>query len=136
MRPELTTERSSEALIATLNKARDSYNTDILAQVAAAAAVQDQAYARQTWEAVRAERARLTAALRQRSFAVPDSHSNFVLVGVPASTGASASQIYKHLKARNILIRYFSTPGLEDKLRITVGTPDQNTALLEAIDSV
>jgi len=125
---------SSEAVIAMLDKARDSYNTDILGQVAAAAAVEDQAYARQTWDAVCAERAVLTAALRERGFTVPESHTNFLLAGVPDSSGMPAPQIYEKLKAANILIRYFSTPGLDDKIRITIGTPEQNQALLAALD--
>ncbi len=120
-------------LIRTLNKARDSYNTDILAQVAAAAAVRDQVYARQTWEAVKSQRARLEAALRELGFAVTPSHSNFLLCAVNPAWGASAEALYRGLAERNILIRYFSQPGLDDKLRITVGTPEQNDALLAAL---
>lgn len=125
---------ASPGIIQTLDKARDSYNIDILAQAAATAAIRDQDYARDTWQRVIAERSRLTDALRQRHFTVPDSHSNFVLAQVPAnSRGAKA--IYEHLKANNVLIRYFSRPRLDDKLRITLGTPEQNDRVLELIDS-
>lgn len=125
---------ASPAIIQTLDKARDSYNIDILAQAAATAAVRDQDYARGTWQRVIAERVRVAEALRQRGFVVPESHSNFVLAKVPAgSPGAKA--IYEHLKANNVLIRYFSRPRLDDKLRITLGTAEQNDRLLELIDS-
>ena len=57
---------ASAALIATLDKARDSYNLDALAQAAATAALNDQAYARGRWEQTRHERERVTAKLRER----------------------------------------------------------------------
>ncbi len=134
-------------LIAAMDKARDSYNTDILAQAAAVAALRDRSYFERSRDAVVAERARLTAALRDRSFTVPDSASNFLLATVPptppissaepASAGTSAPlarHLYETLKAEGILIRYFDKPRLTDKLRITVGTPAQNDRLLAALD--
>ncbi|MEM9884081.1 MAG: histidinol-phosphate transaminase [Planctomycetota bacterium] len=124
------------AIIATLDKARDSYNTDIVAQVAATAAVRDVGYARSTWRKVIDERARLTAELRRRGFAVPDSESNFVLAAVPSGGAARAEAIYRHCKTHGVLIRYFgSQPRLGDRLRITVGTPAQTDRLLGLIDS-
>ncbi|MEM1107535.1 MAG: histidinol-phosphate transaminase [Planctomycetota bacterium] len=131
---------ASPAIIETLDKARDSYNTDILGQAAATAALRDQVYARSTWDRTVAERERLTAALRDRGFAVSDSHTNFVLAKVLGNDRQSPDQqakaIYESLKQNNVLIRYFSKPRLTDKLRITVGTPAQNDRLLELLDSV
>lgn len=122
-----------EAMIATLDKARDSYNTDMLSQVAATAALEERDYARRSWEVVIDERSRLTGALRDRGYSVFDSHTNFILV-IPPDGSPGAEAIYQHLKANRILIRFFSTPGLDDKLRITIGTPEQNDALLQEID--
>ena len=126
---------ASPSIIAALDKARDSYNTDILGQAAATAAVRDQAYARSTWDHVIAERGRLTGALRDRGFVVPDSHTNFVLARVPSAAPEQAEAIYRHFKAHDLLIRYFAKPRLADRLRITVGTPAQNDRLLELLDS-
>jgi len=123
------------ALIAVMDKARDSYNLDALAQAAATAALCDQTYAQARWADTRNERARITDALRQRGFSTPDSHTNFVLARVPANS-AKAETYYRELKAAGILIRYFSTPRLVDRLRITVGTPEQNDALLTGLDRV
>ena len=47
-----------------------------------------------------------------------------------------AADIYARLKARGILVRYFNTPQLDDKLRITVGTETQNAVLLEALAEI
>jgi len=41
--------------------------------------------------------------------------------------------VYAALKAKGILVRWFDKPGLRDKLRITVGTREENDALLAAI---
>jgi len=124
---------ASAELIRALNKARDSYNTDILAQVAAAAAVRDQDHARASWEAVKSQRARLSEALSGLGFDVLPSQSNFLLCTVNPEWGRSAGGLYRALAKRNILIRYFSQGGLDDKLRITVGTAEQNDALLAAL---
>jgi histidinol-phosphate aminotransferase len=129
-------------LIAALHKARDSYNVDILAQAAATAAVADQDHARSTWEKVIAERTRLTDALRERGYTVPDSQSNFVLAQVPPAApeaatapAAVAESIYHYLKQHDLLIRYFRGPDLADRLRLTVGTAAQNDRLLELLDA-
>jgi len=125
----------SAPLIATLHKVRDSYNTDIVAQTAAAAALRHRTEAQQTWHAVVAERARLAAELHQRGLATPPSQSNFLLATCPRGR-PSAPMIYEALKARGILVRYFDQDRLRDKLRITVGSPPQNDALLAALDAV
>lgn len=126
---------ASPALISPLIKTKDSYNTDLISQTLARASIEDQDYARGTWDKVRGERHRVTAELRQRGFIVPDSQSNFVLATVPA--GKSAEDLYLALKAGGILVRYFPREDrLEDKLRITIGSPEDNSRLLEALDAL
>lgn len=135
-------------VIAAMHKARDSYNVDILAQAAACAALESRAEAAKTWEAVIAERARMAGELTSRGFFVYPSQSNFVLAvpGGAAKAGSeaanhpsakiSAASIYETLKQQAIFVRYFSQARLADKLRITIGTPQENDALLEAIDNL
>jgi len=121
---------AAPALVAEMNKVKDSYNCDAIAIVAATAALADQDYARGTWSAVRAERKRLSVELTRRGFAVIASQTNFLLVSCP---GGKAAEQYQALKRKGILVRYFDKPGLADKLRITVGTAEQNDALLGAL---
>ena len=116
------------ALMREIEKVRDSYPVDAVAIAAATAAIADQAYARGTWEKVKAERARVSAALRQMGFALPESHSNFVLATVPA--GLTGRGVYETLKSRGILVRWWDLPRIADKVRITIGTPEQNDRLL------
>ncbi len=135
-------------IIAALHKARDSYNVDMLAQAAAVAALENREVARKTWQAVIEERGRLTAELTARGFFVYPSQSNFVLAVPGAAKDASgkaathpttkvdAKTIYETLKQQAIFVRYFQQERLEDKLRITVGAPAENDALLAALDQL
>ena len=121
------------ALIDGLMKVKDSYNVDAVATNVAAAAIKDQKYFRQNVEKVKAERARLTGQLRQLGFVVPDSSSNFIL----ADCGKGrALGIFEQLVQRNIYVRYFPYPGIENKLRISIGTPEQNDILVSALKEI
>jgi histidinol-phosphate aminotransferase len=121
---------AAPAVVSEMNKVKDSYNCDAVAISAAAAALEDQDYARHTWEHVRAERARLSDALGRRGWQVIPSQANFVLATCPGGDGAA---IYRALKGKGILVRYFDKPGLTDKLRITIGTAEENDQLLAAL---
>lgn len=121
------------SVIAQMTKVKDSYNCDAISIAAAAAALDDQAYARTCWARVREQRQRMTVDLTARGFAVLPSHGNFVLATVPSD--GNAGEWYRALKSRGILVRFFDKPGLRDKLRITVGTPEENDAMLAAVDA-
>jgi histidinol-phosphate aminotransferase len=115
-------------------KTKDSYNTDFIAQTLARAAIEDQAYAADTWRRVREQRAWLVAQLDSLGLTTPPSQSNFLLASVAAPHQAAA--VYQGLKDAGILVRYFKLPGLEDKLRITVGAPDENRKLIDALTAI
>jgi histidinol-phosphate aminotransferase len=116
-----------------MNKVKDSYNADAISVLAATAAIEDQAYARQTWENIRAERKKLTAELVHLGWAVLPSQANFLLATAPNGRGREA---YLGLKQQGILVRYFDRPGLSDKIRITVGQSHENNALIAGIKAL
>ena len=120
-------------LIAGLVKLKDSYNVDAVAVAVATAAISDRDYFRKTVEKIKTERERLTKQLRDCGFDVPDSGSNFVLAKCKKG---DAAEIYEKLTRRNIFVRYFACQGLEDKLRITIGTAEQNDKLLSALKEI
>lgn len=122
------------SIIQQMTKVKDSYNCDAIAIAAASAALEDQAYARECWALVRQERDRLTHDLTSRGFIVLPSQGNFLLTTVPEP--GDAVRIYQALKTRGLLVRFFDSPGLRDKLRITVGTADENDALLAGLDAI
>jgi histidinol-phosphate aminotransferase len=117
-------------VIAEMMKVKDSYNCDAVSVLAATAAIEDQAYARRTWENIRSERLRVSGELAQLGWMVLPSQANFILAAVPDGRG---KEMYLGLKQQGILVRYFDLPGLQDKLRITIGQSYENNALLAGI---
>lgn len=120
-------------LIQGLMKAKDSYNADVVSIAAATAAIRDQDHLKVNVEKIKSERNRLTNELRTMGFGVSDSQTNFIL----AQYGKrNAKDIHQRLSEQDIYIRYFALPGLGDKLRISIGTPQQNDALLTALKKI
>jgi histidinol-phosphate aminotransferase len=112
-----------------LVKVKDSYNCNLLSQVASVAALRDRDYLAETRAKVLATRARLTAALRAMGYHVPDSQANFVW----ATGGPPARETFQALKDRKILVRLMTYPGYPEGLRITVGTDEEIDRLLLVI---
>jgi len=120
-------------LITGLMKIKDSYNVDAVAIAAATAALKDLRHFKKCIEKIKKDRELLTAQLRALGFEVPDSSTNFVLA---RCRKLQAGEIYEKLVQRNIYVRYFNLPGLTDKLRITVGTSEQNDKLVLALREI
>ena len=119
-----------------LAKTKDSYNLDQISQVVAATALKDQEYAKKSSDLIKASRKKLQEGLEGLGLYVAPSQANFLLVTIPAQSLLNAEALYRELKARNIFVRYFNMPRLEDKLRITIGLPEQNKKLVEAIETL
>jgi histidinol-phosphate aminotransferase len=120
-------------LLRGLRTVKDSYNLNRLSQAAAIAALRDQAAMRETVERVCRTRARLTAALRDLGYDVPESAANFVLA---RKRGQDQGPVARALAARDILVRHFTSHGLGDALRITVGTDAEIDSLLSALRGI
>ncbi|MEB3311301.1 MAG: histidinol-phosphate transaminase [Snowella sp.] len=124
---------SSPSLIQEMDKVRDSYNLDRLAQCLGTAALEASSEFEPMWQKVRQTRTRLIAELQQLDFAVFDSDSNFVLAG---PNWMAASDLYQQLKARKVLVRYFSHPRIRNYVRISIGTDAEIDRLLAAIAEI
>jgi histidinol-phosphate aminotransferase len=121
------------SVIAELMKVKDSYNVGRLSLVAATAALEDYAWMQANVARIRRTRSTLIHELRQRAFSVLPSQSNFVLA---RRAGQDLEGLYRALKSKGILVRYFPTPVLRDAVRITVGTDEEIDALLHALDEL
>jgi histidinol-phosphate aminotransferase len=121
------------SLIDGLMKVKDSYNVNAIAIAAATAAINDQDYFKANVEKVKTERKRVTGELRKLGLTVPESFSNFVLA---QCRNQNAEEVFNKLVRQNIYVRYFQPPGIDDKLRITIGTPEQNDKLLEVLKEI
>ena len=122
-----------QALVHEIDKLRPPYNVSVLnAECALFALEHADVFARQA-STIRAERERLSAALAAMPGVKPfPSQANMVLVRVP-----DAQKAFDGLKARGVLVKNVSKmhPLLGQCLRLTVGTPDENTQLIAALQS-
>jgi histidinol-phosphate aminotransferase len=120
-------------LIAALQKIRDSYNVNGLGQVAALATLDDLPYYRANFRKIIATRERLTRELSSLGFSVLPSSTNFILAQPPRFP---AKAWLEKLRARKILVRWFSDPAVRNYLRITIGTDAEADALLRAARAI
>jgi len=118
------------AVIRELVKVKDSYNCDVLSLVAAAAAIEDQPYLRDTVARIRETRGRLANRMRELAFDVTPSQANFVWC---RKTGAGVRHYYEALKGERVLVRYMSYPNYGEGLRISVGSEQEIDAALDVI---
>jgi histidinol-phosphate aminotransferase len=120
------------AVVAVLERLRESFNVSAPALAAAEAALADDAHLARVVAATRASRDALAQALRAQGRRVLPSQGNFVLVRFGVRTAA----IEAALVARGIVLRPMGGYGLGEWLRITCGTPEENAALLAALEAV
>ncbi len=124
------------AWLAEVDKVRLPYNINVLTQVSAEFALRHKAVFDEQTARIRAERARLGEALGALpGVTVFPSEANFLLIRTPAG---HANAWFEGLKSRGILIKdlHAAHPLLEDCLRITVGRPEENAAVVEALGAL
>lgn len=113
-----------------LNRVRQPFNVSTPAQLAGLAALSDDEYVERSRLANAAGRERLAAGLAALGHRVVPSMGNFVLAEV---AGGRAAACYEGLLRAGIIVRPVANYGLPRHLRITVGTPDQVTQVLDAL---
>lgn len=120
-------------LIEGLTRIKDSFNSytvDRLAMAGATVAFQDHAYFSESTKKIIRTRERCVQSLREMGFDVVPSDANF-LFAKPANLDALV--LYEQLKERGILVRHFDQEGINNYLRITIGTDEQMEVLVEAL---
>jgi histidinol-phosphate aminotransferase len=119
-------------LIEALVRVKDSFNSyplGSIAQAGATASVRDDAWFRDSCARVVAAREAMTRALAGLGFVVLPSSTNFVFARHPRLGGAEFAAA---LRERAVLVRHFAKPRTAPYLRITVGTADDTSRLIEA----
>jgi histidinol-phosphate aminotransferase len=131
-----------ETLAAHLWKIKQPYNVNVAAENAAIVSVDEQLeYLRSNIARIVAERDRLRVALHDIPFlTVYPSQSNFLLCRVDGggkNEGRdNALALKQQLQRQGILVRHYQNAWLRDYIRISIGKPDQNTRLLEALHRI
>jgi len=121
-----------EALVRIKNSF-NSYPVDSIAQVAAVASLQDEAYFQQSCQSIIRTRDHLTDQLAQLGFNVLPSAANFIFATHP---GHPAEQLYLKLKKNGVLVRYFKKALIDQYLRITVGTDQEIEILISKLKQI
>jgi histidinol-phosphate aminotransferase len=116
-------------IVDALNKVKDSYNVNAVTQAIGAAALEDHATHEQAVRRTLDERARIERELAALGCSWPESAANFLLCEI----GARAEAVYQTLKQQGLLVRWWRTPDLASKIRISVGKPAENDRLLAAL---
>ncbi|MCL4792279.1 MAG: histidinol-phosphate transaminase [Gammaproteobacteria bacterium] len=115
-----------------LNRVRQPFNVNSLAQVAARAALDDAGHVMRSRQLNAQGLTQLSEGLGALGWRVSPSAGNFVLV----DTGGPAQPWYEKLLRTGVIVRPVANYGLPDHLRITVGLPEQNERLLSALRSL
>ena len=115
--------------IALMNRIRQPFNVNSLAQVAALAALDDEVHILECVRMIEAGRHFLYDEFKRIGLQYVPSRANFILVDV----GRNAADIYQKLLHQGVIVRPMTPFGLETALRITVGTPEENRTLVKAL---
>lgn len=115
-----------------LNRVRQPFNVNSLAQVAASAALDDERFLRETQEVVREGLALLQRELAAMQFRALPTQTNFFLIQV----GCDARKVYEALLRRGVIVRAMNSYGLDDFIRISVGKQQENQRFLETFKEV
>lgn len=121
-------------IISEFIKIKDSYNINSATQAAGIAAIEDYAHMEAAAARIKATRARLVRELATMGFRIPHSQSNFVFAqwdGRP-----HACEIFRALRERAIIVRYFDRPRLANGIRISVGSDEEIDRLLNAMSEI
>ncbi|MDO4250593.1 MAG: histidinol-phosphate transaminase [Moraxella sp.] len=123
-------------LIAALETVKNSFNSyplDRLAQVAAIASFEDEAYFEKMRQKVIKSREALRDELVRLGFEVAPSLANFVFA---RHATKQASDIAQALREKGVIVRYFNQPKINNHLRISVGNDAENAALIKALEGI
>lgn len=122
---------ASAETIGYMSRIADSYNVNRISQAAALAALEAGDYYSDRARAIREDRDWLSDRLIERGFVIPRSHGNFIF-----ARHADAPGVFNALRAEKVFVRYFRQRGLENGIRITIGTREELDSLLAALDRI
>ncbi|WP_149933152.1 histidinol-phosphate transaminase [Acinetobacter baumannii] len=120
-------------LIAALEAVKNSFNSypiDRFAIAAAVASFEDQAYFEEQCQKIITSREKLVRDLTELGFNVLPSKANFIFA---THSQHDAGQLAQKLREQGIIVRYFNKPRINQFLRITVGTDEQNARLVQTL---
>lgn len=119
-------------LIDYINRVRQPFNVNSLAQAAALGALKDQAFYEKTRTLVRAGKKTVEMGLTRMGLSYVPSQANFILIKVPLE----AQVVYEAMLKKGIIIRSMKSYGLDNYIRVNIGLPEENQRFLRALKQV
>jgi histidinol-phosphate aminotransferase len=116
-------------IIAALNKVREPFNVNLLAQSAAVAALDDKEHLKKTLKMVAEGRTYLARELKRLGFTVIETVTNFILFDL----SEDAKPVYERLLRRGVIVRPMAAWGLKTFMRVTIGRKNENERFIEAL---
>lgn len=126
----------NKELISHLYDVKNSFNSypiDALNQAIGEASVADSAYIEENAKKVMATRTRIMAELRELGFIIPESYANFIFISHPR---VKAEYIFKELRKKGIIVRYFNADRIQNYLRVSIGTDEQMDAFMTGVKEI
>lgn len=120
-------------LIKALNSVKNSYNSYTLnlpSIMAGTKVLEEEDYFRQTVDKIITEREAAKKELKTLGFSFPDSKTNFIFA---SHRSIAAKELFLALRKKHIFVRYFNVPGVDNYLRITIGTKEEMETVLTAL---
>jgi len=124
------------SVVESINRVRSAFNVSVPAQAAAIAAIADEEHEEATYAHNSQWLPWLTQELEQLGVRVYPSVCNFVMARIPPDPSLGVAQVMEHLAHRSILVRPVEDYGLQDCLRITIGSEEENRALVAALAEI
>lgn len=120
---------ANRQLIAAMEKVRPPFNVNILAQAAAAAALNDRAYLKNTRRTVSRGRDYLYKELAKIGLKFLPTAANFILI----DAGRSGKLLYRRMLKYGVIVRDMQQYGLDNFIRVTIGRPSENKRFIEVL---
>lgn len=117
-------------MIQYLNRVREPFNVNRLAQIAATAALNDDSHYNQTISHIKKERLFIYEELSKRNLKYVPSQSNFIFINI----GEKCPEFQKYLLTMGIIVRAGKSFGLPEYIRVSVGTRKQNINFFRVLD--
>jgi len=123
---------ASQEIVNSILKVKEPFNVNALAQIAAAAAIEDDDHVTRSAQLVKQERQRLYGVFQELGLRYIESSSNFILLEL----GTDASKLYQEFMAKGVIVRYGGTWGLPKHVRVTIGTPEENDMFMKTLREI
>ena len=123
---------SNPEIINYMERVREPFNINILAQAGALAALDDRAFLKKTLSHVEMEREYLYSAFRKMGLEYVRSATNFIIVNI----GKDCKVVFNDLLKEGIIVRDMKAWGLNSFIRVTVGTKAENRKFVAALKKV